>query len=119
MCLERFDRSWETHIQHDPRKRFLNLRPKEKVREYISRHIDEGRIFIGCEGEEPDIAYAIGRVGNKPFVFSSDYPHEVNNEFCKHEITEMLENKEMTEADKKAVLHENARRFYSLGTPAL
>jgi uncharacterized protein len=119
MCLERFDRSWETHIQHDPRKRFLNLRPKEKVREYISRHIDEGRIFIGCEGEEPDIAYAIARVGNKPFVFSSDYPHEVNNEFCKHEITEMLENKEMTEADKKAVLHENARRFYSLGTPAL
>ena len=82
MCLERFDRSWETHIQHDPRKRFLNLGPKEKVREYISRHIDEGRIFIGCEGEEPDIAYAIRRVGNKPFVFSSDYPHEVNNEFC-------------------------------------
>jgi predicted TIM-barrel fold metal-dependent hydrolase len=25
----------------------------------------------------------------------------------------------MKEADKKAVLHENARRFYSLGTPAL
>jgi len=25
----------------------------------------------------------------------------------------------MTEMDKKAVLHENARRFYSLGTPAL
>ena len=24
-----------------------------------------------------------------------------------------------SEADKKAVLHENARRFYSLGTPAL
>jgi predicted TIM-barrel fold metal-dependent hydrolase len=31
----------------------------------------------------------------------------------------MLENQDMSEADKKAVLHENARRFYSLGTPAL
>ena len=30
MCLERFDRSWETHIQHDPRKRFLNLAPKKR-----------------------------------------------------------------------------------------
>ena len=59
VCLERFDRSWETHIQHDPRKRFLELRPKEKVSEYIARHIDAGRIFVGCEGEEPDIAHAI------------------------------------------------------------
>ena len=92
MCLERFDRSWETHIQHDPRKRFLDLKPKEKVCDYIARHVDAGRIFVGCEGEEPDIAHAIKRIGNKPWVYSSDYPHEVNNEFCKHEINEMLEN---------------------------
>ena len=67
VCLERFDRSWETHIQHDPRKRFLELRPKEKVSEYIARHIDAGRIFVGCEGEEPDIAHAVRRIGNKPW----------------------------------------------------
>jgi predicted TIM-barrel fold metal-dependent hydrolase len=115
MCIERFDRSWETHIQHDPRKRFLELRPREKVSEYIARHIDARRIFIGCEGEEPDIAYAVKRLGNKPWVYSSDYPHEVNNEFCKHEITEMLENQDMSAADKDAILHGNARRFYSLG----
>jgi hypothetical protein len=119
MCLERFDRSWETHIQRDPRKRFLELRPKEKVSEYIARQIDEGRVFIGCEGEEPDIAYAVKRVGNKPWVFSSDYPHEVNNEFCKHEISEMLENEGLTQADKAAILHGNARRFYSLGAAGL
>jgi predicted TIM-barrel fold metal-dependent hydrolase len=119
VCLERFDRSWETHIQHDPRKRFLNLRPKEKVSEYIARHADEGRIFVGCEGEEPDIAHAIRRIGNKAWVYSSDYPHEVNNEFCKHEINEMLENKEITDADKAAVLHGNARRFYNLGAAGL
>src|SRR2546430_9832738 len=45
----------ETHVQHDPRKRFFNLRPKEKVSDYIARQIDAGRIFVGCEGDEPDI----------------------------------------------------------------
>ena len=119
MCLERFDRSWETHIQHDPRKRFLDLKPKEKVSEYIQRHVDAGRVFVGCEGEEPDIAHAIKRIGNKPWVYSSDYPHEVNNEFCKHEILEMLENQDITDADKAAVLHGNARRFYNLGAAGL
>ena len=118
-CLERFDRSWETHIQHDPRKRFLDLRPKEKVSGYIMRHIDEGRIFVGCEGDEPDIAHAVKRVGNKPFVYSSDFPHEVNNAFCKKEIREMLENAELTAADKAALLHGNAKRFYNLRTPGL
>jgi predicted TIM-barrel fold metal-dependent hydrolase len=119
MCLERFDRSWETHIQRDPRKRFLDLKPEEKVCEYIARHVDAGRIFVGCEGEEPDIAHAIKRIGNKPWVYSSDYPHEVNNEYCKHEINEMLENPDIGEADKAAVLHGNARRFYNLGAPGL
>jgi uncharacterized protein len=74
MCLERFDRSWETHVQHDPRKRFLNLRPKEKVSEYIARQIEEGRVFIGCEGEEPDIAYAIRKVGNNPLFIPAIFP---------------------------------------------
>jgi predicted TIM-barrel fold metal-dependent hydrolase len=43
----------------------------------------------------------------------------VNNDFCKHEINEMLENREITDADKAAVLHGNARRFYNLGAQGL
>jgi predicted TIM-barrel fold metal-dependent hydrolase len=119
MCLERFDRSYETHVQHDPRKEFFQLRPGEKVSGYILRHVDEGRIFVVCEGSEPDIAHAIRRVGNSPFVFSSDFPHEVNNEFCKKEISEIVENKELAAADKAAVLHGNAKRFYKLSSPGL
>jgi len=118
MCLERFDRSWETHVQQDPRGRFLKLKPKEKVCDYIQKNIDEGRIFVGCEGEEPDIAHAIRRVGSKPFVFSTDFPHEVNNEYCKHEIDEFIENEAVSDADKNAFLHDNAMRFYSLGSGA-
>jgi hypothetical protein len=113
-CLERFDRSYETHIQYDPRKEFLQLRKGERVSDYVIRHIQEGRIFIGCEGSEPDMAHAIKRVGNGPFFYSSDFPHEVNNQFCKKEIHELLENDELSADDKAAVLHRNAERFYKL-----
>ena len=114
MCLERFNRSYETHIQHDPRGEFLKLERGEKVSDYIIRHIKAGRLFVGCEGSEPDLAHAIKRVGNGPFLYSSDFPHEVNNEFCKHELKEVLENEELTDDDKAAVLYRNCQRFYNL-----
>ena len=47
-------------------------------------------------------------------MFSSDFPHEVNNEYCKHEIEEIIENDHLSDADKHAVLHGNAERFYGL-----
>jgi len=48
-------------------------------------------------------------------MFSSDFPHEVNNEYCRGEIREIAEHEHMTEDDKHAVLHGNAERFYRLG----
>lgn len=113
-CIERFHRGWETHIAYDPRKEYVRLEPGESVSAYIKRHIEAGRVFVGCEGTEPALHEAIGAVGNKPFVFSSDFPHEVNNDYCRHEIEEILENKHLTEDDKHAVLHRNAERFYDL-----
>lgn len=114
LCLERFDRSYSTHVQHDPRDRFLKLRPKEKIFDYVVRHIDEGRIFVGCEGEEPDLAHAVRRMGSKAFLFSSDFPHEVNKEGCEHEIQELRDNGELSAADKHAILFENSKRLYGL-----
>ncbi|HXG53030.1 MAG TPA: amidohydrolase family protein [candidate division Zixibacteria bacterium] len=113
-CLERFTGSWESHVQYDPRGRFLRLRQGEKIIDYICRHIDEGRIFVGVEGDELTIAEAVRIVGNKPFVFSTDYPHEVDAETCKHELEELQENPELKTEDKQAVLSRNARRFYGL-----
>lgn len=116
-CLERFDRGWETHIQYDPRKEFIQLKPGENVSHYVQRYIDEGRFFIGCEGTEPTLHQAIQTVGNKPFMFSSDFPHEVNNDYCRKEIKEIIEHKGMTDDDKHAVLRGNAERFYNLNIP--
>jgi len=52
--------------------------------------------------------------GNKPYVYSTDYPHEVDAQTCKHELQELRENTKLTEDDKKAILHGNSRRFYRL-----
>jgi predicted TIM-barrel fold metal-dependent hydrolase len=114
MCIERFERSWETHIQYDGRQEYIQLEPGDSVSAYIGRHIDAGRIFVGCEGTESTLDQAITAIGNKPFIFSSDFPHEVNNERCKHELKEIVENKHLTDDDKHALLHGNAERLYGL-----
>ena len=53
-------------------------------------------------------------VGNKPFVYSTDYPHEVDADTCKHELEELRENPEITDTHKEAILFRNAQRFYQL-----
>ena len=92
---------------------------KEKVCDYIARHVDAGRIFVGCEGEEPDIAHAIKAARQQTLGLLQRLPARSQQRFCKHEINEMLENPDISEADKAAVLHGNARRFYNLGAPGL
>jgi predicted TIM-barrel fold metal-dependent hydrolase len=101
-------------VQYDPRGRFLKLRDKESISDYIRRHVDEDRIFVGVEGDELTLPFAVGLVGNKPFIFSSDFPHEVNNESCKAELEELNENKRLTKEDKDAVRYRNSERFYGL-----
>jgi predicted TIM-barrel fold metal-dependent hydrolase len=92
------------------------LGPKigERVTDYLQRQIDADRIFIGCEGDEPSLAYAVGVLGNKPFLYSSDFPHEVTRDSCIEELNELQGNKELTNADKEAILHKNAQRFYGI-----
>jgi predicted TIM-barrel fold metal-dependent hydrolase len=115
LCLERFDRSHETHRQYDPRGELLGPQPDERVSDYIKARIREGRLFVGCEGGEPDLIHAVKSVGGGAFVYSSDFPHEVNNEYVKEEIDEIMECEELTAGDKAGIFAENADRFYGLG----
>ena len=114
LALERFDRSYETHIPYDPRRELIQLRDGQTVEDYIKEHIHAGRIFVGCEGEEPDMPYLVQRVGVEPFFFSSDYPHEVDVPMCQHEIEEVLATPALSHDHKAAILHRNAERFYRL-----
>jgi len=90
------------------------VREGEAPSQYIINKIKEDRLFIGCETEELTMPFAIKVVGNEPFIYSSDFPHEVTNESCKHDIGELLESGDLTQDDKEAVLYRNAERFYKL-----
>jgi hypothetical protein len=80
-----------------------------------TRVIDgDGHVHVGCEGDEIGLVELVHLFGNKPFVYSSDFPHEVTNTTCKEEIQEVLNNPQLTPADKEAILHGNAERLYGL-----
>src|SRR3954469_5620673 len=75
-------------------------------------YFQDDRIFVGCEGNEKALAYAIERVGPRPFMFASDFPHEIAMDNCMEEIDEILERDDLPPEHKQAILGDNARRFY-------
>lgn len=72
------------------------------------------RIFVGCEGNEKALSYSVRRVGPGPFMFASDFPHEITMDNCMEEINEILGRKDVEEGHKRAILGDNAKRFYRL-----
>lgn len=110
---ERFDRSHDAHIQWNPRGE-LSPRADEKMTDYLRKHVKEGRLVIGCEGDEVALPLAVRELGEEAFIFSTDFPHEVNNAICKAEIEELQENEELSTSAKEAILHGNAERFYGI-----
>jgi uncharacterized protein len=115
MAMERLQGSYASHVTDDPRQELFRLRTGESVSDYIKRQIAEGRMFVGVEGDEPLLTQAVRDLGNGPFLYSSDFPHEVNNDTCREEIEELLENESLSQADKEAILAGNAERFYRVG----
>jgi predicted TIM-barrel fold metal-dependent hydrolase len=82
----------------------------------LPRHPEEyfksGKVFVGCEGNERALAYAVDRVGPEPFMFASDFPHEISIDNCMVEIDEILERRDLPEEQKANILGGNARKFY-------
>jgi hypothetical protein len=79
-----------------------------------NRHFTPKGAFVGVEGDEMTLPFAVNVIGNKPFSFSSPFPHEVNNDTSKSELDELDENPRLTKEDKDAVRYRNAERFYAL-----
>lgn len=114
MALERFSRSYEAGIPINPRGELLHLPEGQTVADYLRGLIQAGRLVVGIEGGETDLAYAIKVAGEQAFMFSSDFPHEVNAQTIQKEIRELREREGISEAAKQAVLRGNAERFYKL-----
>ena len=58
-------------------------------------------------------------IGPEPFMFASDFPHEIALDNCMEEIDEILERDDLLPEHKPLLLGENARRFYKLPVAAL
>jgi predicted TIM-barrel fold metal-dependent hydrolase len=114
MALERLSRSYEAGIPINPRGELLHLPEGQTVADYIRTLIQAGRLTVGIEGGESDLAYAIKVAGEQAFMFSSDFPHEVNVQTVRKEIGELCEREEISETAKHAILRGNAARFYKL-----
>jgi predicted TIM-barrel fold metal-dependent hydrolase len=56
----------------------------------------------------------VDEVSYQPFVYSSDFPHEVSNEMCKEEIQEVLANEALSDEAKEGILHGNSEQLYNL-----
>lgn len=87
---------------------------KRGLRDYIA----DGRILIGCEGEDESLPYVVERAGAEAFAYSSDYPHEVDLVDARRMIEETLERADLTQEARAAILGGNARRFFRLGRAA-
>ena len=113
-CIERFESSHDNFVPLDWRGELLKLPEGQSVGGYIRDLIARDRIFVGAEGDEYMLAEAIRKVGNSPFMFSSDFPHEVNTELCVHHLEEIFEHEELSGEDRDAILYRNAERFYAV-----
>ena len=113
LLLERLHASHETHYQYMPPGQ-LGVREEEDPAKRIKTLIEQDRFYLGIETEELTMPFALKIVGNKPFLYSSDFPHEVTLESCKRDIEELMESDAMTEDDKTAILSRNAERFYTI-----
>jgi len=111
--MERFDRSSETFFDYSPSQQLVDFGGR-KVSDYIRDHIKAGRIYVGCEGGEANLPHTVRFAGSESVLYSSDFPHEVNNEYCKEEIGEIRDHEELTQEDKEAILFKNAERFYGI-----
>ncbi len=74
-----------------------------------------GKIFVGFDGDDHGLGYAVKEAGNGSFVFATDFPHEsFDAKSCRIEIQHILSREDLTQADKEAILGANAKRFYGI-----
>lgn len=114
--MDRLDRSYPHHLQVDIHGEFLpSSQPGVLASEYFRSHVQAGRIFVGFDGDDHGLGYAVRETGNHPFVFATDFPHEsFDAASCRVEIEHIAGREDLTLADKQAVLAGNAKNFYGI-----
>ncbi len=76
-------------------------------------YLKAGNIYVSCEPEEPILPGVIDVLGDDFIMFASDYPHWDGDwpESTKH----LRGRGDISEASRRKIGGDNARRFYNLG----
>jgi uncharacterized protein len=84
---------------------------KDLISHPPSDYLKTGRIFFGCEGNEPSLSRLVKEVGEDLFIYSSDFPHADRTEGT----ARYLKNRDdLSKKVRQKLLENNARRFYGL-----
>jgi predicted TIM-barrel fold metal-dependent hydrolase len=78
-----------------------------------SKLLERGQLFFSCEADETEIPHVIQTIGDDWIVFASDYSH-FDSRFP-GASEPIIENKQISDASKRKILNDNARRLYPLG----
>ena len=70
------------------------------------------RIYFSCEADEPLLPQALEWVGADRIVYASDFPHW-DHSYPKS-VKELQDRADLTDAQKRGVLAENARELYRM-----
>ena len=77
-----------------------------------SEYVKSGRCYFGVECGELTIPDAIGHVGDRCLLYSSDNPHWDTD--WPHSVQKLRGRDDLTEENKQRILCENAAEFYGL-----
>ena len=100
--LQRMDEEWEKRGHAEAK--LLTKSPTDYVR--------GGRIYFSCEVDEPLLPQALQWVGDDRIFYASDFPHW-DHSYPKS-VKELADRADLTDVQKRRILADNARRFYTL-----
>lgn len=99
--MERMDDEYAKRAAEAPT---LRRRPSEYVR--------GGTLYFSCEANEWLLPQAVRLVGERQIVYASDFPHWDHS--YPESLDELRMRGDLTEAQKRLILGDNARRLYGL-----
>lgn len=99
--LERLDEHWERMPEQAP---IIDRKPSE--------YFMSGRCFIGCDPDEQMIGTVVKVLGDRQIIYASDYYHWD----CRFpdSVKMIAERNDLTDANKRRILSENALELYPL-----
>ena len=99
--IERMDEEYAKRAAEAPA---LKTKPSDYVR--------SGNIYFSCEADESLLPQALKLIGDEQILYASDYPHWDGS--YPHSLNELRGREDISDAQKRKVLGENARRLYKL-----